>query len=180
MAIVNGVSQHCLYCELAQTDITEGEFHCFAGSPNQVTLRAKVHDRAQATAREIIKYIEQWITSSDVVTLPIHRARLIINNTCVVLLASFDDGECPGHLVPPLQPERTTTSSSSDILTGELTTIARLTTHALETQSLGDTQQAQSSVGAIVGGAVAIVFIITTGFVVVFIVYSVLRYRRQR
>ena len=42
-----------------------------------MTFRAKVHDRAQATAREVITYIEQWITSSVLVTIPVHHARTI-------------------------------------------------------------------------------------------------------
>ena len=60
-------------------------------------------------------HIEQWITSSesDVVTLPVHHARLNINNTCVVLLSLFDDPECPGYLNPPSQ---TTTNYVDELI----------------------------------------------------------------
>ena len=75
-----------------------------------MTFRGTIQDRAQATAREVISYIEQWITSADVVNIPVHHARLNINNTCVVLLASLDDLECPGYLVIPTEPMFITTT----------------------------------------------------------------------
>ena len=158
-------------------------------------FRANVHDRAQATAREVITHIEQWITSSDVVTLPVHHARLNINSTCVVLLTSFDDPDCPGYLTPPSQPVHTTTSGATDTMTSdsisELTTTTQATTGSLgskgETVSPVDTKQSQFDAGAIVGGAVAIVLIITTGVVMtlMFLLYSIFRLkhtqtRRQR
>ena len=248
--IARGVNQNCSHCELEWTNFTNGEFQCFPGSPNQVTFRAKVHDRAQATAREVITHIEQWITSSDVVTLPVHHARLNINNTCIVLLASFDDPECPGYLTPPpvrtatytmtsttaqpstssveeliplSEPVYTTTRSTDDtysstestteqettsaptgtlsqnISTGstsqptattndQLTSSPQLTTGTLnqhqtaqneeETVSPIDEQQLQFDAGAIVGGAVAIAVIITAGIVIMFTLYSVLKYRQ--
>ena len=121
-----------------------------------MTFRAKVHDRAQATAREVIYYIEQWITSSYVVTIPVHHARLTINNTCVVLIASFDDPACPGYLTA--QPKHTTTqqgvTNSSEPTTGQIDVAI---------------SQSQSDTGAIVGGTVAIIFIITTGVAIVLI-----------
>ena len=256
IGISNGVNEQCPHCELEQTNITDGEFQCFPGSPNQVTFRAKVHDRAQATAREVITYIELWIMSSAVVSLPVHHARLRINNTCVVLLSSLDDPECPGHLTPPsqatttniddihtiniddppTQPVHTTTSITDDtysstetvttqpettspfntgtlnqnISTGstsqprittdyQVTTSPQITTGTLnqietaqfttietlnkshneeETLSPVDKTQPQSDTGTIIGGAVAIVLIITTGIVIMFILYSVLKYRQ--
>ena len=108
MVSINSVNKQCPHCELEHTNITDREFQCFPGTPNQVTFRGKVHDRAQVTAREVITYIEQWITSSDnMVILPVHHARLNINSTCVVLLASFDDPECPRYLTPPFQATNT-------------------------------------------------------------------------
>ena len=85
-----------------------------------MTFRAEVHDRAQATAREVITHIEQWITSSIVVTLPVHHARLKINSTCVILLASFDDPECSDYLSPPLQPT-TSITSDKNLMTSDFT-----------------------------------------------------------
>ena len=135
-----------------------------------MTFRAKVHDRAQATAREVITHIERWITSSDVVTLPVHHARLNINNTCVVLLGSLDDPECPGYLIPPSQ---LTTSITSDIMTSEaFTTTAQPTTNTLSSKRENiDTNQPQLDAGTIVGGSVAIVLIIciTIGVVMILI-----------
>ena len=140
-----------------------------------MTFRAKVHDRAQATAREVITHIERWITSSDMVTLPVHHARLKINDTCVVLLASFDDPECPGYLTPPSQPVHTTTSITSDMMTSDSDSHSELIT--AETASPVDSNQPSSDVGAIVGGTVAIVLIITAGVVIVlmFLLYSVFK-----
>ena len=255
IGISNGVNEQCPHCELEQTNITDGEFQCFPGSPNQVTFRAKVHDRAQATAREVITYIELWIMSSDMVSLPVHHARLRINNTCVVLLSSLDDPECPRYLTPPsqatttnigdihtvniddppTQPVHTTTSSTDNtyssietvttqhettppftgtlnqnISTGstsqprtttdyQVTTSPQLTTETLnqietaqltttetlnkshneeETLSPVDKTQPQADTGTIIGGAVAIVLIITTGIVIMFILYSVLKYHQ--
>ena len=132
-------------------------------------------------------YVEQWITSSDMVSLPVHHARLRINNTCVVLLASLDDPECPRYLIPPTrQPMHTThtsTSVISDMMTSGSNTASKPTTAAQSTMgsSMGETmaplntkQQPQSDVGAIVGGAstVAIVLIITAGVVLMFLLYS--------
>ena len=188
IGIASGVNQQCPRCELEHTNITNGEFQCFPGSPNQVTFRAKVHDRAQATAREVIAHIEEWITSSDVVTLPVHHARLRINSSCIALLASFDDPECPGYLIPPSQPVHTTTSSTTDTMTSDSHSVNKPTTTAPSTMSsLGSkgetaspvgTKQPQFDAGAIVGGAVAIVLIIciTTGVVItMFLLYSIFK-----
>jgi hypothetical protein len=203
VGIASGVNQQCSYCELGHTNITNGEFQCFPGSPNQVTFRAKVHDRAQATAREVIMYIEQWMTSSDVVTLPVHHARLKINSTCVILLASFDDPECPGHLTPPSQDNNITSDITNNIskpvhnttdntysstepvkeqeMTSELTETqsknVSTTSSISETVSSID-KRPQFDVGAIVGGAVTTVFIITAGIVIMFVLYSVLKYHQ--
>ncbi len=191
-------------------------------------------------------YIEQWIMSSDVVSLPVHHARLRINSTCVVLLTSFDDPECPGHLTPPSQniniicvnitnnlskPVHTTTStiynstepikeqemtseptgtlnknvsttsSISNNFTTEVTssqpmttinnnqliTAPQLTTGSLNqghtaqneeenVSPVDNYKQPQFNVGVIVGGAVTTVFIITAGIVIMFVLYSVLKY----
>ena len=61
-------------------------------------------------------HIEQWMTSPDVVTLPVHHARLRIrfNGTCDVLLASFDDPECSEYLTPPSQDTGIITSTVGD------------------------------------------------------------------
>ena len=151
-----------------------------------VTFRAKVHDRAQATAREAIYYIEQWITSSDVVTIPVHHARLTINNTCVVLIASFNDPECLGYLMITAQP----TTSSFDahnntvaIMTSiQITTVDQIITGTQDQNKMGthlpmitSQHQAQSDTGAIVGGTVAIVFIITAGVVILFLPHIILK-----
>ena len=143
-------------------------------------FRAKLHDRAQATAREVITHIEQWITSSNVVTLPVHHARLNINITCVVLLGSLDDPECPGYLIPPSQ---LTTSITSDIMTSDaFTTTAQLqpTTNILSSKRENiDTNQLQLDTGTIVGGTVAIMFIIciTIGVVMIlmYLLYSIFK-----
>ena len=107
-------------------------------------------------------HIEQWIILSDVVTLPVHHAHLNINNTCVILLASFDDPECPEYLSPPFQP--TTSIASDDIMTSysisEFTAIAQPTmgeSHKGETFPPVVTKLTESDTGTIVGGAVAIV-----------------------
>ena len=176
------MNQQCPGCELEHTNITDGEFQCFPGSPNQVTFRAKVHDRAQATAREVITHIEQWITSSesDVVTLPVHHARPNINSTCVVLLGSLDDPECPGYLIPPSQ---LTTSITSDLMTSDaFTTTVQLqpTTNTISSKRENiDTNQPQLDAGTIVGGTVAIVLIIciTIGVVMIliYLLYSIFK-----
>ena len=163
-----------------------------------MTFRAKVHDRAQATARDVIKYIEQWITSTDMVTIPVHHARLVVNNTCVVLLASLDDPECPGYLIPPSTspPAYSSTSGTSDttpyvstdtdpitqlMITAQLATgTSNKNQNKGETLSPVDMRQPQLDTGAIVGGAVAIVFIITTGVVIMFLLYSILKYHHTK
>ena len=153
-----------------------------------MTLRAKVHDRAQATARVVITYIEQWITSSDVVTLPVHHARLKINDTCVVLLDSLDDPECPGYLTPPSQPVHTTTSITSDMTSGSISELKTTTTQMMgsksgETVSSVDTKQPQFDVGTIVGGAFAIVLVIciTTGVVMIsFLLYLIFKLKHTQ
>jgi hypothetical protein len=75
--------------------------------------------------------------SSDVVTLPVHHARLKINSTCVILLTSLDDQECPGYLTPPSQPTTTSSHIATEMMitsgfTGELTTTAQPTSMGSE------------------------------------------------
>ena len=184
--IVAGINYHYPHCQLSNDDITQGEFQCFPGSPNQVTFRGKVQDRVQATAREVIYYMEQWITSSDSVSIPVHHARLSINSTCVVLIASLDDPECPGYLRATQQVDTTTTTSSSDGTDGTLVTTLVTTSQSDQkpttginvNNALSITVQSSSQVdtGTVVGGAVAIVFIIATGLVIVLVLYIILKY----
>ena len=183
--IVSGVNNHCTYCHLDNRDITQTEFQCFPGSPNQVMFRGKVQDRAQATAREVIYYMEQWISSSDAVTIPVHHARLDINSTCVVLIASLDDPECPGYLSVPTAPVTTGSTSVSTAITS-MTTDATQDNNGAESGSLppfittSQPGQSHTDTGVIVGGAVAIVFIITVGVVIVFLLFFlILVYRRS-
>ena len=130
-----------------------------------MTFRAKLYDRAQATAREVIYYIEQWITSSYVVTIPVHHARLTINNTCVVLIVSFDDSECPGYLTT--QTEHTATKAAMDhnVVTSTQTKLQSIANDFGTTDPVVMTNQSPSHIGAIVGGVVATVFIIVAGIV---------------
>ena len=124
-------------------------------------------------------YIEQWITSSNVVTLPVHHARLKINSTCVILLGSLDDPECPGYLIPPSQ--LTTSISTSDIMTSDaFTTTAQPATNTFSSKRENiDTNQSQLDAGTIVGGTVAIVLIIciTIGVVMIlmYLLYSIFK-----
>ena len=180
--IVEGINYHCPHCELSNDDITQGEFQCFPGSPNQVTFRGKLQDRAQTTAREVIYYMEQWITSSDSVSIPVHHARLSINSTCVVLIASLDDPECPGYLRATQQMDTTTTTSSSGGTDGTLVTTSQLDqkpTTRNNAPSITVQPNSQVDTGAVVGGAVAVVLIISTGVVIVFLLYIILKYHER-
>lgn len=71
-----------------------------------------------------------------------------------------------------------TTGTTNQIETAQLTTIETLNkSHNKEgTNSPIDKTQAQSDTVIIIGGAVAIVLIITTGIVIMFVLYSVLKY----
>jgi high-affinity nickel permease len=63
----------------------------------------------------------------------------------------------------------------------QLTPPPQLTTGSLnQSQNEKETvdKRPQFDVGAIVGGAVSIVFIITAGIVIMFVLYSVLKYRQ--
>ena len=178
--IVSGINKHCTYCHLDNHDITQTEFQCFPGSPNQVTFRGKVQDRAQATAREVINYMEQWISSSDADTILVHHIRLDINSTCVVLIASLNDPECPGYLTAPHVHTVTTSSDmySTLVTTTTVTTEQNLITGAHLPPFM--TNQEQGNTSVIVGGVVAIVFIITTGFVLIFLPYVIVKKRQSK
>ena len=172
-----------------------------------------------ATAREVIYYMEQWITSSDSVSIPVHHARLSINSTCVVLIASLDDPECLDFLVPTQQVDTNTTRSTSsscgtdDTLvttsqadqkpsttnnapsltstSGVTDVTSDITSDQKPTTRIGfnnapsitvESSNNQFDTSAVVGGAsaVAIVFIITTGLVIVVLVlYIILKYRQK-
>ena len=184
---MSDINNHCPHCRLEIYDITQREFQCFPGSPNQVTFRGKVQDRAQATAREVIYYMELWVSSSDVVTIPVHHARLDINSTCVILIASLDDPECPGYLTA--SPVHTVTTYSDVYSTTDTTTQPTITDRNLRTTGTHDSgplppftstsqdqPQDQSVAGVIVGGVVAVTFILTIGFILIFLLYILFKY----
>ena len=182
---MSGVNNHCPHCQLDNHDITQTEFQCFPGSPNQVMFRGKVQDRAQATAREVIYYMEQWISSSDAVTIPVHHARLDINSTCVVLIASLDDPECPGYLTAPSVHTITTGTNLYGItqLEKKLTTVNQPETvseSAIPSLITMSQPQSHTDTGAIVGGAVAIVFIIMSSFILIFLLYMLFKHSQTK
>ena len=161
--MVAAVNEICQQCNLTSSDLIEPFLMCFPQSIHQVTFRAQLKDRSQATAREIITYIEEWITSSNGARLTAYSVRLNLNNTCVILLSTIDDSECPGYLVPPTTlPNLENTSES---------------TLAMNLPPNGNVQS--SDAGVIVGGVFAMVFVVSVTFAVTVIgVLAMLKYRR--
>ena len=104
--IADGVNKICDHCNLQITELLKSEFQCFPGSPGQVTYRAKVQDQAPATAREIVKHIELWISYSEIVQIPVHYVRVGVNKTCGVLLSSLNEPECRYYLMTTVKPQK--------------------------------------------------------------------------
>ena len=169
---VAAVNDICPQCNVASSDLIEPFLVCFPQSVHQVTFRAQLKDRSQATAREIVTYIEEWITSSNGARLTAYGIRLNLNNTCVILLSTIDDPECPSYLGPQTTQQpytKLTTSLESATLISH--TSGRTTTKASQlSQNTQDTN-------AIVGGVVPVAIVLIIAIAVLIIVAIILLHR---
>ena len=108
-AIVSNINQHC-QCGFSRENVTNGVFRCFPASPQAVTFRAVLHGGTKASSSELSSYIEQWIGND--ITIPIQSILINVDSSCMVVISSFDDGECQ------IDSEKHTNNSSSAVIGG--------------------------------------------------------------
>ncbi len=67
-------------------------FRCFIESEDAVTYRAEVSGTVSTSPRQIVNYIEDWLTDGGLVTFDF--ITIPIDGSCQILLQSFTDPEC--------------------------------------------------------------------------------------
>ena len=88
---MNELNQQC-QCGLGVDQITAAGFKCFPESPTAVTFRAEISGSLQLSASELARFLEAWVSSGAVVL--VQAQILTIDDTCDVIISSFNEGEC--------------------------------------------------------------------------------------
>ena len=146
--VLDNIQEHC-QCGFIRDQITDEVFRCFLSSPQAVTYRAVLHGTANATSSQLISQIEQWIAEGAAIT--IQRILLSVDGSCAVAIPSFVyNEEC---------------SNQDSTVTQTLTTLS---------QPSATSRQADSNLGAIIGGGTVVVVVIVTVVAIVVVVIAVL------
>lgn len=70
-----------------------GEFKCFTSSI-EVTYRASINGNSSTSSSEILRYLEEWI-SSGTASILVQGLRLDLDSSCLpIVIDSFSDPEC--------------------------------------------------------------------------------------
>ena len=79
--MVENILPHC-GCDFREDRITDRVFQCFPSSPQSVTYHAQLHGTLNANASELIRDIEDWVSTG--VTVSIQLLPLIVSSVCAV------------------------------------------------------------------------------------------------
>ena len=88
---MNELNRQC-QCGFGVDQITAASFRCFPESPTAVTFRAEISESLRLSASQLTGFLEAWVSSGAVVS--IQAQMLTIDDTCDVLISSFNEGEC--------------------------------------------------------------------------------------
>ena len=85
------LNQQC-QCGFGVDQITTAGFRCFPESPTAVTFRAEISESLGLSASQLTGFLEAWVSSGAVVL--VQAQMLTIDDTCDVIISSFNEGEC--------------------------------------------------------------------------------------
>ena len=109
--LVQAVEQEC-ECGFTRDHITDDAFQCFPESQQHVTFRARLAELSQATSPPLITHIEQWVSSTQFIS--IQSVRFSIDSACTVVITEFGSRECSEEQpTTTTTPQRTTTNPST-------------------------------------------------------------------
>ena len=83
-------------CNIESSGITGAGFQCFLTSSNAVTFRAKITGSRQATASELIEFLEDWTASGALIS--VQAQLLTADKDCAVGISSFQEPECQSDI----------------------------------------------------------------------------------
>ena len=141
-AILEELTLSCVECGITD-DITDRQsFTCFLESPTYVTYRARLEGTSETDSGSLISLIEDWVSGGA--SIIVTGVLMTVDSECSVAITSLSEGECS-----PTQPPTSSTATSA-----VYSTVA----------TSGNT------VGAIIGGAVAVVLIIASTVIVLTVI----------
>ena len=96
-SLLDNVEKRC-QCGFSLTNVIAPIFQCFNDSENAVTYRVEISGTPLAPVDQIVSHIEEWLVEGalihfDMVPIP-------IDDSCPVVVTSFDDPECPRNEQP--------------------------------------------------------------------------------
>ena len=103
-------------CDFTRDRITDGGFQCFPDSPQFVTYRATLHGTLQASTSQLIRDIQDWLSSNT--PLLVQAQLLNPDPTCAVAISSSSESECRPDETTTQGMETTPTIISTGIIAG--------------------------------------------------------------
>lgn len=97
--IVTEISSRC-NCDFTENHIRKGGFLCFPSSSQAITYRGELRGTTQASASDLITYMEDWVASNNV-TILVKSQWLTVDSSCSVAIASVRDPECVAEREEP-------------------------------------------------------------------------------
>ena len=84
---ISQVVQDSCQCRYGQSEIDREVFHCFDGSENSVTYRARLLATADVDIQSLTSYLEEWVAGGN--SIVVGGVNLVVNKDCSVEIADL-------------------------------------------------------------------------------------------
>ena len=118
------IEQTCS-CQIDSSNFLNSQFRCFAESQQIVTFRTQLLGTTAIGTRDLLSEIEMWTGSPQQFVLG--GVQLTLNTTCPLLLASFEEDECPGVPTSATDPLASPTGLSGTLIASVILGVLLLT-----------------------------------------------------
>ena len=159
-AVLEQLVVSCTDCAITSDVIERQSFACYDDSPTSVTYRARVSGTSETDSGSLISLIEKWLSGG--VSIIVNGIIITVDSDCSVAISSLSEGECSPTPPPTTPPTNDTNMTTTD------------------NTSTTNTAASSTDTGAIIGGVVAMVFIISVTFAIAAIIITLIVRNRHR
>ena len=187
-AVLKALTDSCTECGITNNIIDIPSFLCYPKSHTYVTYRAILEGTSEIDSGSLISLIEKWVSGRP--SISVTGILMTVDPECPVAISSLSEEEC--LLIKPTSTAPTTSAtgdrtsiSQSSSTTSSITDTTDSTTSSSpqhpSSMTIGTTDSTTSSSPqspldntAIIGGVVAIVFILVIGIIIVVAIIGII------
>ena len=152
--------------------IDRQSFACYPESPTHVTYRTRLEGTSETDSGSLISLIEEWVRGGA--SIIVTGVLMTVDSECSVAISSLSEGECQ----PPITDPTVVSTDSTTEPTADTSATDSATMATTDSSTDSTDQSSSDNNTAIIGGVVAIAFIIAITFAITCIAMVYLRNRR--